>query len=71
MFGITKKEQFTIYLDRYSSNKIDSNELYNILEKLFKETKKSKVIKRSYPRARKNCWKCRGSCGGICVEHGG
>ena len=28
-----------------------------------------KVIKRPYPR--KNCWKCKASCNGICVEHGG
>ena len=23
------------------------------------------------PYPRKTCWKCRASCGGICVEHGG
>jgi hypothetical protein len=27
--------------------------------------------KKKTPYPRKNCWKCRASCGGICVEHGG
>ena len=36
---------------------------------LFKQNKISGKKKNPYPR--KNCWKCRGSVGGICVEHGG
>tara|TARA_B100001094_G_scaffold184567_1_gene178808 strand:+ start:745 stop:1611 length:867 start_codon:yes stop_codon:yes gene_type:complete len=36
----------------------------------FKETqRKVSRQKKAYPR--KNCWKCRGSINGICVEHGG
>ena len=36
---LTKKEQFGVYLNRYSSNKIDFDEFYNSLEKLFNENK--------------------------------
>ena len=36
---ISNKERFEIYLNRYSSNKIDLDEFYNILEKLFNDNK--------------------------------